>query len=300
MDEMLAPRPELPAPIRDFIVRLTADNRAPAYVLADERNAVVECGGELADYGLEGLRPGASVDDELEFVAGLLPLDKGNIFLPFVKLDRGPYTDLYLFGDERGTWVLLLNAAREAVKRQHLQQRTYDLALETADLRREGDELHQAKSELERRVSERTAELARANQQLLEELARRKRAETEWRESEARFRRIFDSNMIGIMFWDLNSRRITEANDAFLDMVDYTREDLRVGDLQWDKISGTENREADERAFALMSKSGACAPYARQFIRKHGRPVTLLFGAALLTGSQNKIVCFTLELSKYK
>ena len=299
MDEMLAPRPELPAPIRDFIVEWTAENRAPAYLLVDDRNALVEWGGELAEYGLAELQPEVSAHDQLPFVAGLLPLDTGNVFLPFVKLAHGTYSDVYLFSDKRGTWVLLLNATPEAVKRQHIQQRTYDLSLQTADLRREGDELYQAKSELEQRVSERTAELAHANQQLLEELARRKRAEAELRESEARFRRIFDSNMIGIMFWDLGGR-ITEANNAFLDMLGYTREDFQSGDLRWDSVSGTENRAADEKSFAQIAAQGACQPYARQFIRKDGRPVTLLFGAALLTGSQNKIVCFTLELSKYK
>ncbi len=299
MDEMLAPRPELPAPIRDFIIMLTAENRAPAYLLVGDQSTLVESGGELAEYGLSGLQPGANVDDELPFVAGLLPLDAGNIFLPFVKLDHGPYSDVYLFSEARGTWILLLNATPEALKRQHLQQRTYDLSLQTTDLRREGDELYHAKSELEQRVSERTAELARANQQLLEELTRRKRAEAELRESEARFRRISDSNMIGIMFWDLGGR-ITEANNAFLDVLGYSREDLKAGDLNWDRVSGTADRAADEKAFAQISEHGACVPYTRQFIREDGRPVTLLFGAALLTGSQNKIVCFTLDLSKYK
>jgi PAS domain S-box-containing protein len=300
MDEMLAPRPELPAPVRDFIFKLTAENRAPAYLLVDDRSVILESGGELAEYGLDGFQPGVVADQALEFVAGLLPLEQGNIFLPFVKLDHGPYSDVYIFAGERGTWVLLLNATREALKRQNLQQRAYDLSLETADLRREGSELQQAKSELEQRVSERTADLADANRRLLEELARRKQAEAELRESEARFRRIFDSNMIGIMFWDLSSHRITDANNAFLDMLGYSREDLRAGGLNWESVSGGENSAADKQAFALMAEYGACAPYTRQFARRDGSPATLLFGAALLTGSQNKIVCFTLDLSKYK
>src|SRR5215203_2243480 len=124
MDEMLAPRPELPAPIREFIFKLTAENRAAAYLLVDGRDAIIESGGELAEYGLAGLKPGAGADDALEFLVGLLPLEEANIFLPFVKLDHGPYADVYLFAGERGTWVLLLNATREAVKRQSLQQRT--------------------------------------------------------------------------------------------------------------------------------------------------------------------------------
>ena len=299
MDEMLAPRGELPAAVRDFIIELTSENRAPAYLLVDERMNVADLGGELGEYGLAELRRGGEVDEQLPLLAGLLPLDAGNVFLPKVKMDAGPYADVYLFGGEQGTWVLLLNATAEAVKRQHMQQRTYDLSLQVTDLQREGDELHQAKSELERRVAERTAELARANQQLLEALARSRRAEAQLRESEARFRRIADSNMMGIMFWRMGER-ITDANKAFLDTLGYTLDDLESGELRWEKLSGDANRAADERAFAQLAEHCACAPYERQFVRKDGRPVTLLFGAALLLGSQSEIVCFTIDLSKCK
>ena len=105
--------------------------------------------------------------------------------------------------------------------------------------------------------------------------------------------------MIGIMFWDLKGK-ITEANDAFLAMLGYTRDDLLAGAIHWAKVTRPENLSLDEKAFAEMRDTGACAPFKRQFIRKDGSRVDLLFGAALLAGSQNKIVCFALDLSKYK
>ncbi len=50
-------------------------------------------------------------------------------------------------------------------------------------------------------------------------------------EREAKICRLVDSDIIGIVIWDMNGR-LLDANDAFLDMVQYKREDLRVG-LRW-------------------------------------------------------------------
>ncbi|MBC7930900.1 MAG: PAS domain S-box protein [Rubrivivax sp.] len=290
---------ELPAAIRDFMLGIAIENHSPAYLSIGDDNGLVEWGGALGDYGLTSLKKNAEASDFLPLLAGLLPLETGSIFLPEVKMDDGPYTNVYLFRSEQVTWVLLLDASPEAIKRQRMQQRTYDLSLQVADMERDGDELYQAKSELERRVGERTAELAQANRQLLVELSRRKLVEAELRESETRFRRIVDSNMIGIMFWDLGGA-ITEANSAFLDALGYTRDDLASGSLQWEHVTRPENRGQDEKAFGQLADYGACAPYERQFLRKDGATTTLLFGAALLTGSQKKIVCFTLDLSRYR
>src|SRR6266849_5354017 len=52
------------------------------------------------------------------------------------------------------------------------------------------------------------------------------------REREARIRRLVDSNIIGIFIWDFEGR-ILEANDEFLRMVSYDREDLVSGRIRW-------------------------------------------------------------------
>ncbi|MBA3320277.1 MAG: PAS domain S-box protein, partial [Pyrinomonadaceae bacterium] len=220
-------------------------------------------------------------------------------FLPFVNTDSGRSADVYLFRGEDGTtWMLLLNATADANKRQSLQQRAQDLVLQVTDLEREGDTLYQAKSELEARVRERTVELSQANDRLRQELAERQRIEAALRESESRFRRLSESNLIGIMFWDVKGR-ITEANDAFLGMLGYTREDLQAGKLHWEQVTLSDVRSRDENAFAEMAETGACTPFKRQFVRKDGSRIDLLFGAALLEGSTNKIVCFALDAARY-
>jgi len=55
-------------------------------------------------------------------------------------------------------------------------------------------------------------------------------------EREARIRRLVDSNIIGVLIWD-SQGRIIEANQAFLDIVGYAREDLVSGRLRWTELT---------------------------------------------------------------
>jgi PAS domain S-box-containing protein len=290
---------ELPTPIRDFILELTEDKRSPAYLLIKGETGLSEWGGDLSSYGIVGLQKDMNVGEHIPFLQGLLPLESRNLFLPHMSTGEGVYADVYLFSRDGGTWVLLLDSSADASKRQRMQQKANDLSLQVADLEREEEALYEAQTILEQRVRERTVELADMNLQLRNELAERQRVEVALRESESRFRRLSDSNMIGIMFWDLKGR-ITEANDAFLEMLRYTREDLKAGLINWEDVTVKETSALDERAFAQMRDNGACTPFERDFIRKDGTRTTLLFGSALLEGSQNKIVCFAIDLSGYK
>jgi PAS domain S-box-containing protein len=292
--------PELPLPVRDFILELTAESRSPAYLLIAGENSLLRSGGDLAAYGLSGLAAEhAETIEHAPFLQGLLPLETRSVFLPHMATGAGRYADVYLFNGEEGAWVLLLDSTTDAAKRQHMQQKTYDLSLQVSDLEREEAALYEAQNILEERVRERTREMADMNLQLRNELTERKRVEAALRKSESRFRRLSDSNMIGIMFWDVKGR-ITEANDALLEMLGYTREDLQSGRINWEQVTRQEGHSLDEQAFAEMRDTGACKPFKRQFVRKDGTPTTLLFGAALLEGSQTQIVCFALDLSRYQ
>lgn len=290
---------ELPQAIRDFIMELTEDRRSPAYLLVADDGNLLEWGGDLSAYDIVGLERGINVGEHVPVLQGLLPLETPNVFLPHISTGGGLSADVYLFSRPEGSWVLLLDSTADATKRQRMQQKANDLSLQVVDLEREEEALYQAQNILEAKVKERTLELANMNLQLRQELAERLRIEEALRESESRFRRLSESNMIGIMFWDLKGR-ITEANDAFLNMLGYTRDDLREGKISWDQVTKQENHSLDENAFTEMRDTGACTPFKRQFVRKDGTPTTLLFGAALLAGSQNKIVCFALDLTKYQ
>jgi PAS domain S-box-containing protein len=290
---------DLPAPVRDFILELTEDTRSPAYMLVGEDNLLTAWGGDWSAHDVTGLDERMDVSEHITFLHGLLPLETPNVFLPNIQTHEGLYADVYLFKRKEGTWVLLLDATADASARQRMQQKSNDLRLQVADLEREEEVLYEEQGILEAKVRERTKELSDANVRLRKELTERQRIEKELRESEARFRRLFESNMIGIMFWDLKGA-ITAANDAFLDTLGYTQDDLRLGRLHWDHITRPGKLNLDEKAFIEMRETGACTPFVREFVRQDGTHATLLFGAALLEGSQTKVVCFTLDLNRYK
>jgi diguanylate cyclase (GGDEF)-like protein/PAS domain S-box-containing protein len=117
--------------------------------------------------------------------------------------------------------------------------------------------------------------------------------------AEARLKCIVDYDLTGISFADLEGT-ITEANDVFLKIVGFTREDLTAGKLSWREMTPPEQRHLDEQAIKKMRKAGACAPFEKEYIRKDGSRVSVLFGATLVSGSKSELVCFSLDLSEHK
>ena len=288
----------LPSPVSDFMLKLLADTRSPAYLLVEKNGLLKDWGGDLAAYGIKDLQKEQRVGEQVFFLEGMLPIDASPTFLPYVKTDSGLSADVYLYkGEEGATWVLLIDATWDARKRKAIQQKANELSLYVTEQQRVGEELQLAKDELEELVEKRTTALAHANLQLKLELEDRKKIEEALRTSEAKFRRVYDSGMIGILFWDL-SGTVTDANDAFLAMLGYTRADLEAGAIKWDEITRPELRHFDTLAISEMRLTGASVPFEKVFIRKDGTTVPLLFGAALLEGSSSQTVCFALDLSK--
>jgi PAS domain S-box-containing protein len=118
-------------------------------------------------------------------------------------------------------------------------------------------------------------------------------------EREARIRRLVDSNIIGIFFWDFDGN-VTDANDALLQIVGYSRQDLLAGNVAWSSMTPPEYRAADAQAIEELRRSGTCQPYEKEFIRKDGRRIPVLVGGALLEGSQEHGVAFVLDLTERK
>src|SRR6202008_3251255 len=106
---------DLPQPIRDFILALADDTLSPAYLLVNETK-LAEWGGDLDSYGVAGLEKGLDVGEHIPFLTGVLPMGDSSLFLPRVQTKAGVYADIYLFGREYGTWVLLLDATAETAQ----------------------------------------------------------------------------------------------------------------------------------------------------------------------------------------
>jgi PAS domain S-box-containing protein len=118
-------------------------------------------------------------------------------------------------------------------------------------------------------------------------------------EREARIRRLVDSNIVGIMIWNFQGR-IIEANEAFLDMLGYSREELVSGRLRWTELTPAEWRDADEQAVAELKAAGAVQPREKEYFRKDGSRVPVLLGATVFGGGQDEGVAFVLDLTERK
>jgi PAS domain S-box-containing protein len=124
-------------------------------------------------------------------------------------------------------------------------------------------------------------------------------SEEELRESEARLRRLVDANIIGIIMAGLDGR-IIEANDAFLEIVDYSPADLRAGIVTWRLLKSGEHGPTIERIIEVTRRLGRHEPFEAECIRRDGRFVPVLVGTAFLGGRQNLVVAFLLDLTERK
>lgn len=116
-------------------------------------------------------------------------------------------------------------------------------------------------------------------------------------QSEAKFRRLAESNILGVIIADINGS-VLEANDAFLTLVGYTREDLLSGRVNWQSMTPTEYLETSDRAIAVLKTTGVCQNLEQQYICKDGSRVFVLVGLALLENNPHQLVAFVLDMSE--
>jgi PAS domain S-box-containing protein len=118
-------------------------------------------------------------------------------------------------------------------------------------------------------------------------------------EREARIRRLVDSNIIGVVIWDVQGR-IIDANQAFLDIVGYGREDLVSGRLRWTELTPTEWRDADDQAIAELKAAGTAQPREKEYFRKNGSRVPVLIARALFEWKRDEGVAFVIDMTDRK
>jgi len=133
------------------------------------------------------------------------------------------------------------------------------------------------------------AAMALENTQLYRDLAER----------ESRIRRLVEANILGICIWNLEGA-IVEANEAFLHMLQYRREDVVSGRLRWTNLTPAEWREQDDRAVAELRSTGTFQPVEKEYFRKDGSRIPVLIGGALFEESGNEGVAFVLDLTERK
>ncbi len=106
-------------------------------------------------------------------------------------------------------------------------------------------------------------------------------AEKRLSNSELRFRKVFESNMIGMLFSSFDGK-IIDANDAFLNMLGYDREELHNGSVSWTNITPNEYLDITHWSVQQLKQHGVCPPFEKQYQKKDGSRISVLMGAARL------------------
>jgi PAS domain S-box-containing protein len=119
----------------------------------------------------------------------------------------------------------------------------------------------------------------------------------ELQEREAKIRRLVDANIVGVLISRLDGQ-ILEANDAFLQMVRYTRDDVTSGRLQWTELTPPEWQAVSERSVAQLRASGTCEIFEKEYFRSDGSRVPVLVAATMIGDAQT--LAFVLDLTERK
>lgn len=115
------------------------------------------------------------------------------------------------------------------------------------------------------------------------------------RAGEARFRRVFESDLFGMLFTDLDGR-VLDANDAFLTMLGHDRADLEAGRLRWDELTPPEWKATTARAIAELEATGVVKPFEKEYFRRDGSRIPVVI-ASTRVEEQGQNVTFVLDVS---
>lgn len=116
------------------------------------------------------------------------------------------------------------------------------------------------------------------------------------RRSEERYRRLYDSNIIGIV--TAGPDRIYDANELFLQLIGYSCEEFERQPVSWKELTSPEYLAKDESALDELIQTGRCKPYEIELVRRDGARVPVMIGTVLLERDPILWLCCVLDLTE--
>ncbi len=134
----------------------------------------------------------------------------------------------------------------------------------------------------------------------ISDITARKTAEESLRESQVRSRKIVEASIIGILFATPEGA-IVDANEAFLNMIGYSRQALDAGCIRWDELTPPQYAELDAQKWQEVIQTGQCAPYEKQYIHKEGYLIDVLIAAALISSAvPTTCIAYVIDITTQK
>jgi len=126
----------------------------------------------------------------------------------------------------------------------------------------------------------------------------RARAESLLKESEARFRGVFESDLMGFSILDTRTGETLAINDSLLRMTGYTRADFEAGRGDRRAFTPEEYRAIDEAAIALARSRGWWDPYEKEYLRPDGTRLPVRVSSAPLPGEPGRVVVSVQDITQ--
>ena len=127
------------------------------------------------------------------------------------------------------------------------------------------------------------------------DLTEQRRTETALRQSTALLGRLREANVLGVVV--VGEHRVYEANDAYLDIIGYSRDDLEAGRIAWRQMTPPEWAGAEDKAIGQLRQAGACQPFEKEYVHKDGHRVPVLIGAAAISRHPLRWTSFVIDLT---
>lgn len=153
-----------------------------------------------------------------------------------------------VINDNAGAPAFMVNVVRDITERKRIEK-----------------ELDDYRNNLEKMVQERTSDLIKANQELKREVVERKRAEEALRESEQKYRTLFEDSQDAIIITTIEGE-ILDFNHSLAKLVGYSREEL----LELNAKQLYVNPDDRETLKEEIKRTGAVRDYAVKWVRKDG------------------------------
>jgi PAS domain S-box-containing protein len=107
--------------------------------------------------------------------------------------------------------------------------------------------------------------------------------------------RLREANVLGVVA--SSEQGIFDANDAFLDVIGYSRKDVAAGRISYPAISAPESADRDREAFEELRDTGVFQPYEKEYVHRDGYRVPVLIGGATFSSDPLRWVTFVIDLT---
>lgn len=131
-----------------------------------------------------------------------------------------------------------------------------------------------------------------------EDITEQQMAEEKIKESESKFRKLFDSNIIGVFISNFDGTFLN-ANEVLLSMIGYTRQELIQGKVHRDKLTPPEYGDRSRQAVMDLKTKGTSNVYEKEYIHKNGTRIPVLIAVARIDDTDT-CIGFVLNMTERK